>query len=125
MPATAIQIQACSRTVAFAVLGVVLNVVCAHRLLAGEVAPADLVFRNGTIVTLDEKLPQASALAARGGRIVAVGGDEAVKPLTGPRTRVIDLAGRSGNILTIPVNEIPSVKVDYTIVDGQVVHERK
>ena len=35
--------------------------------------PADLVLRGGKIVTLDPRLPVAEALAASGGRIVAVG----------------------------------------------------
>jgi predicted amidohydrolase YtcJ len=59
-----------------------------------DVPPADLVLRGGTIVTVDAGLPRAQALAARGGRIVAVGSDADMKPLVGPQTRVIDLAGR-------------------------------
>jgi predicted amidohydrolase YtcJ len=61
-------------------------------------SPADLVLRGGTIVTVDTRLPRAQALAARGERVVAIGSDADVKPLLGPKTRVIDLAGR----LTIP-----------------------
>jgi predicted amidohydrolase YtcJ len=57
--------------------------------------PADLVLRRGTIVTLDPARPRAEALAARGDRIVAVGSEEEVSPLIGPRTRVLDLAGKT------------------------------
>jgi predicted amidohydrolase YtcJ len=37
--------------------------------------PADLVLMNGKIVTVDEDLPGAQALAVRGNRIAAVGDD--------------------------------------------------
>ncbi|HTW67656.1 MAG TPA: amidohydrolase [Bryobacteraceae bacterium] len=56
--------------------------------------PADLVLRNGKIVTLEQSAPQTQALAARGGRIVAIGTNESVAALIGPHTRVIDLKGR-------------------------------
>jgi predicted amidohydrolase YtcJ len=62
--------------------------------LADDATPADLVLRSGRIVTVDAKRPQAEALAARGERIMALGSEADVKPLIGPRTRVIDLAGR-------------------------------
>ena len=38
-----------------------------------QTLPADLVLRGGRIVTLDDKAPEAQALAARDGRIVAIG----------------------------------------------------
>jgi predicted amidohydrolase YtcJ len=56
--------------------------------------PADLVLRNGKLVTLEQGAPEAQGLAARGGRIIAVGSNQTVDALTGPSTRVIDLAGR-------------------------------
>jgi predicted amidohydrolase YtcJ len=56
--------------------------------------PADLVLRGGKIVTQEQSEPQAQALAARGGRIVAVGSNRAIDALRGPSTRVIDLDGR-------------------------------
>ncbi|MDH3270551.1 MAG: amidohydrolase [Gemmatimonadota bacterium] len=55
---------------------------------------ADLVLLNGNIVTVDESLPQAQALAARDGRIVALGSDADVEGLIGDDTEVIDLDGR-------------------------------
>ena len=59
---------------------------------------ADLVLRNGRLVTMDRERPEAQALAARGGRIVAVGTDAEVARFTGANTRTIDLQGR----LTVP-----------------------
>ncbi len=56
--------------------------------------PADVVLRNGRIVTLDKSTPEAQSLAARGGKIVAVGSNKTVDALIGPSTRVIDLQGR-------------------------------
>ncbi len=56
--------------------------------------PADLVLRNGKIVTLEKSAPEAQGLAARGGKIVAAGSNKTVDALIGPSTRVIDLKGR-------------------------------
>ena len=56
-------------------------------------APADLVLRGGRIFTLDDKLPAAEALAARDGRIVAVGTAAEIAPLIGPATEVVELNG--------------------------------
>jgi predicted amidohydrolase YtcJ len=56
--------------------------------------PADLVLRNGKIATLEQSAPEAQGLAARGGKLVAVGSNKSVDALVGPSTRVIDLHGR-------------------------------
>ncbi len=56
---------------------------------------ADLVLRGGRIATMDPARSWASALAVREGRIVAVGPDRVTDDLVGPRTRVIDLRGRT------------------------------
>jgi predicted amidohydrolase YtcJ len=56
--------------------------------------PADLVLRNGRIVTVDQALPTAQAVAIRGHTIVAVGTDAEIGRFVGANTRVIDLDGR-------------------------------
>ena len=56
-------------------------------------APADLVFTNGRIYTVDDAHPEASALAVRGGRVLFVGSDAEARALAGSSTRVIDLHG--------------------------------
>lgn len=61
--------------------------------MRGETLPAELVLLGGKIVTMDEKNPQASALAARGGRIVAIGSNTDISPYIGEATRVIELQG--------------------------------
>jgi predicted amidohydrolase YtcJ len=55
---------------------------------------ADLVLRNGVIVTVDDARPEAQAVAIRGHTIVALGTDEEIGRYVGRRTQVIDLAGR-------------------------------
>ncbi|WP_419948300.1 amidohydrolase [Candidatus Palauibacter sp.] len=55
---------------------------------------ADLVLTNGNIATLDDGNAIVSALAARDGRIAALGADDEVEGWIGEGTRVIDLAGR-------------------------------
>jgi len=61
---------------------------------AAAAQPAELVLRNGKIATMNPAQPTAEALAARGGRIVALGGSADVQPLIGAHTRVIDLHGQ-------------------------------
>ncbi len=56
---------------------------------------AELVFRNGPVHTIDNSRRTASAVAVRGGVIVAVGHDGDVEDLIGPHTEVVDLAGRA------------------------------
>ncbi len=59
-----------------------------------SVQPAELVLRNGKIVTMDSAKPEAQALAARGDTIVAVGSNDDIQPYIGSTTQVIDLAGQ-------------------------------
>jgi predicted amidohydrolase YtcJ len=60
----------------------------------GQTSPADLVLRGGRIVTLDDQHAEAQALAARDGRIVAVGSIADVSAYIGPSTQVIELNGQ-------------------------------
>ena len=46
---------------------------------------ADLVLWGGKIITMDEAESTAQTVAVKYGRIIAVGKDEDVKPLVGPR----------------------------------------
>jgi predicted amidohydrolase YtcJ len=55
---------------------------------------ADLILRNGKIVTLEPDASVVQGLAARGGQLIALGSNQAVDALTGRSTRVIDLEGR-------------------------------
>jgi predicted amidohydrolase YtcJ len=55
---------------------------------------ADLIFTGGHVHTVDPARPSAEAVAVSGDRIVAVGSAADADRLRGPRTRVVDLAGR-------------------------------
>lgn len=55
---------------------------------------ADLILMNGRLTTLDPAIPDATALAIKNGRIVAVGSDKAVMAQKTDATTVIDLRGR-------------------------------
>ena len=58
-------------------------------------APADLVLHRGKIVTVDRDFSIREAVAIKDGRFLAVGSERDMRPLIGPGTRVIDLAGRT------------------------------
>ena len=55
---------------------------------------ADLILTNGVVYTVDGVRSRHEAVAVAGGRIVAVGTTAGLAELAGPRTRIVDLAGR-------------------------------
>lgn len=55
---------------------------------------ADLVLRNGRIVTVDSARPEAQAVAIKGDKIVAVGSNEEMDAWIGGGTDVIELDGK-------------------------------
>jgi len=54
---------------------------------------ADIIFRNGTVLTMQGSAWEAEALAIRGEKILAVSGDAEIQALLGPGTVVVDLHG--------------------------------
>jgi predicted amidohydrolase YtcJ len=59
-----------------------------------KAAPADLIFKNGNIYTVNEKRPRAEAIATKGDKIIFAGSNaDAAKHEEG--ARVIDLHGRT------------------------------
>jgi predicted amidohydrolase YtcJ len=62
---------------------------------SGSGQGADIVFKNGKIITVDTKFTIAEAIAIRGDRILSVGPDAAMTVQITPGTRVIDLKGRA------------------------------
>lgn len=56
---------------------------------------AELIYSGGPIVTVNELQPSAEAVAVRGGRIIAVGYRDEVMKLKGPKTRLVDLGGKT------------------------------
>ncbi len=61
---------------------------------AGTEVPADRILTGGRIWTADDARPWAEAVATRGDRIVYVGDSAGAKALRGPKTEVVELAGR-------------------------------
>ncbi|MCC6931000.1 MAG: amidohydrolase [Gemmatimonadaceae bacterium] len=59
-----------------------------------EQPAADRIFVNARIWTGDSARPEATALALRGDRIIAVGSDSAVRAMAGSAARMEDLGGR-------------------------------
>lgn len=74
-------------------LGFSLLAVTTSAPLARGQAPADLILHHGKVVTLDPKESVASSIAVREGRIAAVGGDDDIAKLRGPRTKLVNLGG--------------------------------
>src|SRR5262249_50478617 len=52
------------------------------------------ILRNGKVVTVDRDFSIGQALAVKGDRLIAVGGDDEVMKSRGPNTRVVDLGGK-------------------------------
>ncbi len=55
---------------------------------------ADLILHHGLFTTLVRAQPTASAVAICDGRFLAVGTDQEILALAGPKTRIVDLEGR-------------------------------
>lgn len=56
---------------------------------------ADLILRNGKIVTVNKAFDIESAIAIRGDQVLSVGSDDAMLALGGPGTRIVDLKGHT------------------------------
>jgi predicted amidohydrolase YtcJ len=79
-------------------LGVFLSPTLAQDLPAEVIRYADLVLYNGYVLTMDQDQPPinvAEAVAVRDGRILAVGDDDRILKMAGPRTNRVDLNGRA------------------------------
>jgi adenine deaminase len=55
--------------------------------------PADLILKNGQVITIDARSSIAQAVAIAGDKVLAVGPDAAMTAHTAPGTRVLDLKG--------------------------------
>ena len=63
--------------------------------VAAALGHPDLILHGGRIVTADPDFTIAEAVAVRDGRFLAVGRSDEILRLGGPRTAIIDLAGRT------------------------------
>ncbi|MDA9722052.1 amidohydrolase [Luminiphilus sp.] len=57
-------------------------------------AAASIVFHTGKVYTVNDNQPWATAIAIKQEKIIYVGDDEGALKLVGPRTRVVNLAGK-------------------------------
>jgi predicted amidohydrolase YtcJ len=72
------------------------TLVCALTAAPLAAAEADLILHHGKVVTVDREFSVREAVAIRGNRIVRVGSNEEVLAAErGPRTKLIDLGGRT------------------------------
>jgi len=62
---------------------------------SAQTEPADVVFKNGNIYTVNDNQPRAEAIAIKQGKIIFVGANDGVKSYEGSNTRVIDLGGKT------------------------------
>ncbi|MEX0718780.1 MAG: amidohydrolase [Planctomycetaceae bacterium] len=67
----------------------------AERRSAEPTPVADMVLVGGKVLTMDSEARVAEAVAVRGGRIAAVGTNDDIRKLVGPKTRVIELDGKT------------------------------
>src|SRR5215470_12408643 len=78
------------------VIAAILTSVSALTAVAPAAAQApDTVLINGKILTVDAQFSAKEALAIRDGKIQAAGTSAEMRRLAGPRSRVIDLQGRT------------------------------
>ena len=70
-------------------------ILAAAALAAGAEMPAELVYVNGTVVTLDARTSTAEAVAVSRGEIVAVGSRTEIERRIGATTMVVDLGGKT------------------------------
>ncbi len=58
-------------------------------------ASPDVVYVNGTVLTVDDQFSIAGGFSVESGRFVAVGDSAGIQKLAGGKTKVVDLGGRT------------------------------
>src|SRR6266851_3713632 len=80
-----------SELVAVPIRGILGDFSMSHSLQSKD--PADLIIHHAGVITVDAKFHIFEAIAAKDGRVLALGDDETIFKLRGPKTRVIDANG--------------------------------
>jgi predicted amidohydrolase YtcJ len=62
---------------------------------AARAQTPDLILHNGNVITMDDRVANAAAVAVRGDQITTVGTNEQVLKLAGPNTKIIDLKNKT------------------------------
>ncbi len=73
------------------------------------IAYADLVLYNGKVLIADDNFATAEAVAIRDGKFLAVGTADRILPMAGPKTRKIDLKGRTAMPGILDLHQHPFV----------------
>jgi len=60
-----------------------------------QVAPADILFKNGNVYTANDQKPTAQAVVVKGDRIIFVGTNADGEKYVGKSTKVVDLQGKT------------------------------
>jgi len=76
-------------------LGLLLLALVSFPVRGEETAPPDLIVHHAKVVTVDANFRVAQAIAVSKGRIQAVGDNEAILKLRGPKTRLLDAGGKT------------------------------
>ena len=66
---------------------------CAPAETSPSLGKADVIVTGGQLLTMDPNQPLAEAMAVSGSHILAVGSNDDILDLTGPKTKVIDATG--------------------------------
>jgi imidazolonepropionase-like protein len=82
---------------------------------------ADLVLRNGKVLTVDARDSVAQAVAIAGGKIVAVGTEEEVRS---NRQRDADIALWNRDLYTVPADALKDLTCEMTLFRGKIVYEK-
>ncbi|MFT5572097.1 MAG: putative amidohydrolase YtcJ [Cryomorphaceae bacterium] len=56
---------------------------------------ADTIYLNGIVITVDDKIPLAEAIATKDGLIIAVGSSKQISGFKGPLTKVVELKDKT------------------------------
>jgi len=78
----------------FILIATLLLVACSNEQPAGSISPADRVFMNAAVYTVDDERSWAEAVAIRDGKIAYVGDNAGASVWTGKDTEVLDLDGK-------------------------------
>jgi predicted amidohydrolase YtcJ len=66
---------------------------CTPAAPGGTLGRADTIVTGGKLLTMDKAMPEAEALAMSGSHILAVGSNDDIRNLAGPKTKIIDATG--------------------------------
>ena len=81
------------KTVCELISSIIVAIIISTSAFAQEVA--DMIYYDGTIITINDARPQVEAVAVRDGKILAVGTKDELFKSKGDATKLIDLEGRT------------------------------